>query len=224
MRFCVDCTGLVAIAWLLAAGVLAGAVATADRRRVAGDCDAHRFWGVATAIAALWHADPDALAGAHLLGAAAACALLGLRVSLVALAVGSAFQHAADGLGAAAWPIAFLAGAALPAAVAHAGLAWAVRGREGLGPVPRVAAAFTTGAASMVASVSVRAWVGTAPGAPMPTVPDAASATALLLAMAAAEAQLSASVVAIVSAQRPEWLAPPDARARHRAAARRIRR
>jgi uncharacterized membrane protein len=219
MRVVPACAWLVATAWVLATGVLAIAAATADWRRFADGDDAHRFWGVVTTIAALWHADPDAFAGVHLLGAAAACALFGLRVSLVALALGSGFQHAADGLGAAAWPIAFLSGAALPAVVAHVGFAWAVRGRERLGPVPWVLAAFSTGAVSMVASVAVRAWVGTAAGAPAPPAPDAAGGAALLLAMAVAEAQLSGGVVATVAAQRPEWLSPPDAGARDRARA-----
>ncbi len=206
--------GFVAIAWALAAGVLATAIATADWRRIADGADTHRFWGVATAIAALWHADPQAFAGVHLLGAAAACALFGLRIALVALAVGTGFQHVADGLGASAWPGAFLAGAALPAGIAHAGLSWAVRGRERLGPVPWVIAAFATGAASMLASLAVRAWVGA--GTPSPSVPDAATGAALLLAMAVAEAQLSAGVVATVAAQRPDWLAAPDSAARRR--------
>jgi uncharacterized membrane protein len=211
-------TALGALAWVLAAGVLVAAAGTADWRRVSGDDEAHRFWGAATAIAVLWHADPVASAGLHLLGAATVCALFGLRIALVALAAGTGLQHVADGLDPAAWPVAFLAGAALPAAVAHAGLTWAVRGRGRFGPLPWVAGAFATGAASMAASLAMRAWVGPGVGAPAPTVPDATTGVALLLAMAFAEAQLSAGVVATVAAQRPHWLAEPgsDARAPRR--------
>lgn len=206
----------VAVAWGLAVYVVLAAAATADWRRLADDADAHRFWGTATAVAMLWHADPAGAAGVHLLGAASACALFGLRVALVALAAGTGLQHLADGAGPGAWPVAFLAGAALPAAVAHAGLAWAARGRDRLGPLPWVAGAFVTGAASMAASVALRAGFGSGTGAAAPAVPDAATGAALLLAMAFAEAQLSAGVVATVAAQRPHWLARPGAGARGR--------
>ena len=95
------------LAALLAVAVLAWAVRGADWARVADGSDdapdapgagAHRFWGLATAVAVLWHADPAGVAGLHLLGAATACALLGLRPALVALAIGIAFRHVADGL------------------------------------------------------------------------------------------------------------------------------
>jgi len=211
------------LAALLAVAVLAWAVRGADWARVADGSDdapdapgagAHRFWGLATAVAVLWHADPAGVAGLHLLGAATACALLGLRPALVALAIGIAFRHVADGLAPQALPAAFLAGAALPAAIAHAGLRWALAGRERLGPVPWVAGAFATGAASMLASVAARAWLA---GGAVPAAPDAATGVALLLAMALAEAQLSAGVVAVVAAQRPAWLAVPGLGAPRRA-------
>ena len=90
----------------------------------------------------------------------------------------------------------------------------ALAGRERLGPVPWVAGAFATGAASMLASVAARAWLA---GGAVPAAPDAATGVALLLAMALAEAQLSAGVVAVVAAQRPAWLAVPGLGAARRA-------
>lgn len=193
----------------LAVALLVRSIATADWHRLAGEGDAHRFFGLATAVAALWHADPAGAAGLHLLGASAACALLGLRLALVALAAGTGLQHVADGVDVAAWPVAFLAGAALPAAIAHLGFGWALRGRERLGPLPWVAAAFVTGAVSMLASVIVRGGLGAAAGAPGPVGAGPSGAPAVWIAMAIAEAQLTAAVVATVAAQRPEWLSPP---------------
>jgi len=195
------CSALVA----LALGIAAVRV---DPRRLAGD-GAHRFWGCATGVAVLWHAAGGPTGELHLLGATVACGLLGLPLGLLALAVGVAFRHGADGLVWSSLPWAFTVGALVPAAVSGIVIGAARRAaRPAHGPCLLVAGAFLAGAAAMAASFALRAVAGHLPVAPIvPPLPaDIGTLGALAAAMVMAEANLSAAVMTAVAAQRPAWL------------------
>lgn len=203
---------LVAFATLGAVALLALAAWRADWRRFAAPADAHLFWGVATAVAMLRQLGGEPFDGVHLLGAAAACALLGFRVAVVALAAGIGLQHAADGLHANAWAASWLVAGVLPAAVTRAVTSLLPADGRRLGPLPAVGAAFAAGGASMLAVVGARSWLGWLP----PIAPhDTTAVAALAAAMAVAEAQLAATVVVLVAVRRPDWLMR-DARAGRR--------
>jgi uncharacterized membrane protein len=187
-----------------ALGLIAWAALRAERGRLADDGEAHRFWGCATLVAVLWHFDTGPVVGIHLLGATLACALLGLRLGLLALAAGSVIQHAGDGAAWSGWGGAFLLGAALPAALACLALRVARRAAASLGPLPLVVAAFVGGGASMAAAVAVQGWVGLADvGRVTLGAPELAG---LALMMGIAEANLSVAALATIAAQRPQWL------------------
>jgi uncharacterized membrane protein len=203
----------VLLAALAVAGI-AAAAACGDWRRFDRGRDAHLFWGCVTAVAVLWHlqASLPAGSGLHLLGATTACAMFGLPVALVVLAAGIGVQHVADGVPWGGFGPAWLVGALVPAVLAQAVLRAAARfeGRR-LGPLPAVAAAFAAGAASMSAVLLVARLVGATRGLAI----DPAGFAALALLMATAEANLSASVLAAVAVQRPDWLpATPPSSAR----------
>lgn len=191
------------VACVIALVVLVLSVRAADWRRMSEAGAAHRFWALAIVIAVLGRADTGAGSGLHLLGAAAACGLLGLPFALLSLAAGIAIRHVGDGLDWADWPLAFASDAVVPLLAAALCFRIAGRWRTRHGPIPMVGAGFVAGALSVAVALTSREVFGaTVQGA----VPDVQAWFALAIGLAVAEANLSLAVLSTIAAQRPEWL------------------